>query len=437
MQNRSRLLPTVPIITEQGIPLYIYPKDDKKYIIKIDDKINLNGEEVILDFEQEGEFGKKFKTNFFSFVLNKIRPTNGKTYYFVFNDLNRLALSYKGRIVINQVGKQADLISLKLEDKSSARAIRYLNELNNEYIKFGLKEKNLTSENTIRFIDRQLADIVDTLKVTGNNFSSYRSKNKVFDLGQKASLVVEKLVQLDSKKSLAQMQLNYYENLNNYLDNAEKMKKMIAPSVVGITDATLNSLVVKLADLYGKKEMLSYSLQDKNPSIQMLDREMEFIKKGLSENINNLVYNAKQELKSIEQEIEDMNTVLGNYPKTEQDMINIRRMFDLNNELYTFLLQKRAEAEISKASNIADAKIIDPASRFTLVQTAPKRMLILMMGLFIGLAIPFLIIVIRDYFDETIHSKEEVQKLTNIPVVGNISHNSLDEEIPVTAIPAL
>ncbi len=418
-----------------GIPLYIYPKDDKKYIIKIDAKINLNGEEVILDFEQEGEFGKKFRNNFFSFVLNKIRPTNSKTYYFVFNDLNRLALSYKGRIVINPVAKQADLISLRLEDKSSARAIRYLNELNNEYIKFGLKEKNLTSENTIRFIDQQLTDIIDTLEVTGNNLSSYRSKNKVFDLGQKASLVVEKLVQLDSKKSLAQMQLNYYENLNNYLDNAEKMKKMIAPSVVGITDATLNSLVVKLADLYGKKEMLSYSLQDKNPSIQMLDREMEFVKKGLSENINNLVYNTKQELKSIEQEIEDMNTVLGNYPKTEQDMINIRRMFDLNNELYTFLLQKRAEAEISKASNIADAKIIDPASSFSLVQTAPKRMLILMMGLFIGLAIPFLIIVIRDYFDETIHSKEEVQKLTNIPVVGNISHNSLDEEIPVTAHP--
>ena len=227
------------------------------------------------------------------------------------------------------------------------------------------------------------------------------------------------------------MQLNYYENLDNYLGNAEKMKKMIAPSVVGITDPTLNSLVVKLVDLYSKKETLSYSLQDKNPGIQVIDREMDFVKKSLGENMNNLVYNAKQELKSVEQEIKKMNKILGNYPKTEQDMINIRRMFDLNNELYTFLLQKRAEAEITKASNIPDIKVVDPANWLTLVKTGPQKFQNYFISIFLFLAIPFLIIVLRDFFDETIHSKEEIQKLTNIPVIGDIAHNSIEEDIPV------
>ena len=177
---------------QTNIPLYIYPKGDKKYTIKVYDKIYINGEEVLIAFEQEGEFGERFKNKYFSFILNKTGNSDNGTYCFCFNDLDRLTLAYKNKLEITSVNKNADLIKLKLQDESPAKAIMYLNELSNEYIKFGLKDKNLTTENTIRFIDQQLADIVDTLKVAGNNFSSYRSKNKVFDLGQKASLVVEK-----------------------------------------------------------------------------------------------------------------------------------------------------------------------------------------------------------------------------------------------------
>ena len=39
----------------------------------------------------------------------------------------------------------------------------------------------------------------------------------------------------------------------------------------------------------------------------------------------------------------------------------MQRDFNLNNELYTFMLQKKAEASISLASNIPQVQIVDPA----------------------------------------------------------------------------
>lgn len=415
----------------QGVPLYVSPIDGNRYLIIVDSDVIIEGEEYSLVFEQEGEYGTKFKNKYFNFVLNKNRDIDDNTYCFRFNNLNSLAVQYQKKIEVAAVNKNADLISLKLEGQSPFKEISYLNELTKVYTQFGLHEKNMATENTIHFIDRQLSDIVDTLRVTGDNFSDYRASNKVFDLGQKASLVVEKLVQLDSKKSLAQMQLNYYENLSSYLDNADKIKKMIAPSVVGITDVTLNSLMLKLIDLYGKKEALSFSLQDKNPSILMVDNELEYTKRSLNENLKNLVFNTKQELKAMQSEIDEVNDQLGDYPKTEQDLINIKRMFDLNNELYTFLLQKRAEAEITKASNIPDIKVLDPASEATFFKIGPKKTLNLFIGFFVGLAIPFLFIISMDYFDETIHTKEDIQKLTSIPILGSIVHNSNKERISV------
>ena len=433
--------PPYQVVTESSdynianISLYVTPQGTNKYILKADGIASVNGQKLPVEFEQEGTFGKKFKNDYFSFTINKKGEIQDETFFFRFNDPDELALFYKNHIDVASVNKDADLISLTLKGQSPLKLTQYLNELTNEYVKFGLDEKNQTTENTIRFIDQQLADIVDTLKVTGNNFSDYRAKNRVFDLGQKASLIVEKLVQLESQKSLLKMQINYYENLNNYLDNSERLKKMIAPSVVGITDSGLNNLVAKLIELYSKKETLSYSLEDLNPGIQVVDREVEYTKRSLAENVNNLIFNVKQDLKSLQSEIDDMNAMLVKYPKTEQDLINIRRMFDLNNDLYTFLLQKRAEAEITKVSNIPDVKIVDKAAKITLIKTSPKDKLNYVVGLFFGLLIPFVIVTVRDYFDETVHSSEDIKRLTDIPVVGNIVHNSLTETAPIVKHP--
>ena len=51
-------------------------------------------------------------------------------------------------------------------------------------------------------------------------------------------------------------------------------------------------------------------------------------------------------------------------PGTERKLINIQRKFDINNTVYTYLLEKRAETGIARASNVSDNKIIDNAETF-------------------------------------------------------------------------
>ena len=142
-------------------------------------------------------------------------------------------------------------------------------------------------------------------------------------------------------------------------------------------------------------------------------------------------------LTNLNSQLSTIELELAGLPQTEQELINIKRSFDLNNELYTFLLQKRAEAAITMASNVPDAHILDPARIETVEQKGPKTTFNLLIGLILGLAIPFMVIVLSDYFNDTIQSKEELEKTCKLPFMAEIAHNHYPQELPVMQNPRI
>ena len=104
-------------------------------------------------------------------------------------------------------------------------------------------------------------------------------------------------------------------------------------------------------------------------------------------------------------------------------MINIQREFTLTNEIYTFLLQKRAETNIALASSISDVQIVDVARPQTALQIGLSSKIILTMGFIFGLAIPAIIILFLNFFDDRIHTQEDIENHTSLPILGNIMHN--------------
>lgn len=421
-----------------GIALYISPLSEQTYLLKAEGAVVKDGVELDMDFEAKGRFGLPFENKNFSFVLNKNPDfiyAEEAEYYFVFNDLNKLTQSYSKRLGVSLATKKADGINLSMEGTKPAREVDYMNELIRVYMNYGLLEKNRTSENTVRFIDVQLGQIVDSLSLAGQNFSDFRSKKGIVDLGQEAGLVVEKLETMESEKAMAERRLDYYRNLKTYMGNAEQMKLMVSPSVVGIVDMGLNAQVVKLGELYARKSTLSFVVKEKNPSLLMINQEIRNTLASLDENLKNLLSNAEVELRSLNSRMDKIHMELAGLPETEQELISIKRRFDLNNELYTFLLQKRAEAAITMASNVSDAQVLDPARVETAVKVGPKAAINLIIGLILGLGIPFLFIVVGDYFNDTIKSKEELEKESKLPIFGEIAHNSYKKEMPIVEHP--
>ncbi|BDD06886.1 polysaccharide biosynthesis tyrosine autokinase [Aureibacter tunicatorum] len=399
-------------------------------------------QDLVLDLQKTINFGDEYVTDFFAFkVIPNVdyridfEAEGLQEYRFVFKDPNLLTLDYMNSLNTSLINKDASVIQLNVEGEVPAKEVAYLNKLADAYIDFWLKEKNKASENTVKFIDAQLATVADSLKLTGTHYQNFRSNHRVIDLSSEGKVLIEKVEDLHSQKALIDIKIDYFKYLNEYAQEKTTFKDIIIPSVIGIEDPLLNNLVLKLNELYNKKAVTSYSAKEKNPSLVLVDLEIQNVTNSLIENLKNLLNSSYFEKETIDSQLSKINQNIAQLPETEQKLINIQRKFEVNSELYTLLLQKRSEAEITKASNVPDSKIIDIARVETSEKTGPKLLLNLLIGLILGFLIPFIYVLLEDYFNNKIESAKDITDKTDLPLLGMIIKHDSDDEFSVVDNP--
>lgn len=420
-----------------AVPVYIRQISDSVYTATVETTTQIGGINIPVAFSAVGKFGVPFKNNYFSFILSKVEGRSGyqENIYFVINNLNILALKYqrKLKVIINE--KKPDLIELVLSENHTQRGVDFLNKLEQTYIDYGLAEKNRVAENTIKFIDNQLKNVTDSLSASEKMFTNFRTRTQSVDISQAGGMVMQKQVTLESEKAVLENRLKYLKDLLTDMNDSRQMKQVVVPSVYGITDQTLNTLVTKLSDLYSRREVLSFSVQEKAPSLILLDKEIKFTHNLLANIINNLLSATETDLENLSRRNSGFSSQLSILPRNEQKLSSLKRNFDLNNDLYTYLLKMRAESAITYASNQPDVKVLDPARIETANQTSPMTITNYLLGIIMGFLFPLGFILFHDYINGSIQSKEEVEEVTSLPVVGMVSHNRGKKDMVVFESP--
>lgn len=421
-------------INPKGIAIYITPTSGDNYKISVDGKVVNNNSLVDVKFESIGTYGQAFTNKYFNFTLlkkiNTLEPPRGK-FYFIFNDLNDAILTYQKMVNAKVKDKKSDIIECSIIGEEPEKESEFLNELIKVYTEGKMDFQNEAQRRSLDFINTQLAGISDSLNTAGTKFTEFRSKNNIIDLGTEGTLVMNNLKEIETERAKSQMQLDYFQNLLNYLNNTSDLKQLVSPSVVGIEDASLNALVLKLGELYNRRQVISFSAKENNPTLIMIDKELNQTRNQLNENLRNLIDNATRNINSQKDRQAQISVQLNKLPQKEQQMVNIQRQFNLTNEIYTFLLQKRAETNISLASTIPDVQVIDIARPQTATEIGLGRMKILVIGLIIGFFLPLGYIFLINYLDDRIFTQLDIENNTKLPILGNILHSVINSDLAV------
>ncbi len=421
-------------INLKGIKIYITPTFGDNFTVSVNGKVMQDHDPKEIKVEGSGEYGHPFVNKYFNFTLlkkvNNYEIPNGK-YYFVFNDLSDATLAYQRKLKANLTDKKSDIILCTLQGEEPEKEVDFLNELIKVFSEGQMNFQNEAQRRSLDFINTQLTGISDSLNIAGTKFSDFRSKNNVIDLGAEGKLVMDNLKEIETERAKSQLQLDYFQNLLKYLNNTSDLKQLVAPSVVGIQDVSLNALVLKLGELYNRRQVLSFSAKENNPTILMIDKELTQTRNQLNENLRNLIDNATRNINSQKDRQTSISVQLNKLPQKEQKMVNIQRQFNLTNEIYTFLLQKRAETNISLASSMPDVQIIDKARIESAAIVGLGDKMVLTTGFIMGFGLPLAFILLLNYFDDRLRNQNDLERSTSIPILGNIMHSLSKSDLVV------
>jgi len=412
-----------------GVNINVKINSDSTYSLEIDSYFNIN---------KEIRFGQQFTENGFDFIINlrdssgfKFDPELSNKYYFYFTGSQGLANEYRGKLSVSPIDKEATLVNMYVSGFVPGQEADYLNKLMEIYINQGLEDKNQIADSTIKFINRQLDLISDSLKIAEDRLQNFRLSNRLVDLSKEGTVIQGRIEKFENEKTTLDLQLQYYQYLNDYLDSKNESGDIISPSVMGVTDPTLGRLVVELSTLQRKKNELSMNLSAELPAVNLIEENITSARNTLSENVESNLNNMERSINEVTNRIESVYNEMKRLPGTERELISIQRKFDINNTVYTYLLEKRAETGIAKASNVSDNKIIDQAEVFNASQIKPKPSGNNLKALLLGLLVPGIIISFLYYFNNTIIDNGDIIRRTSVPIIGYVSHNENKMELPV------
>ena len=415
----------VQILENNSFELYSKAEKVRQYIpIK---KSFTEQTRVSFNYSGKHSFGEKIETEYFSFKLQKQPIFDedfiGKEFFFVFHDIDNLTKTRLKNLTIAPINKEASIIKINSKGEVARKELDFLNQLASNYIQLGLDEKNKMAANTITFINQQLKDISDSLLTTENRLEKFKENNPKLELSYKDYGTFFQIEQLEKEQSILEVNDKYYKALLNYLTSHDDIEKIVAPSAMGINDPLLNSLISDLSRLYAEKSTLALNTREQHPIFQSLISKIESTKKSLIENVNNIIQTSDIAIQNINNRIYQEEELISNLPQNERVLVNIQRKFNLNESIYTYLLEKRAEAAIALAGNVADHKVLDIARLESRFPISPKKNISYLLGLIIGFVIPIVSITIRDFFNDKIISKSDIEKITKYPIIGNILHS--------------
>jgi tyrosine-protein kinase Etk/Wzc len=348
--------------------------------------------------------------------------------YFTLHSRRKLVENYIKRLKISRASKEGSIVRMSIEGTNKEEDLAFLTKLSDIFLNISLERKNTEAIRTIQFIDDQLAGISDSLLITENKLQQFRSNNRVMNISAQGQVIIDQAMRLENEKARLGIESNYYEYLTSYLEKDSVSDIPVAPATMGITDPGLTKLVADLAEQQGR--LYSKSMGDKNPLQSQLAQKVMATKDALRETLRGLSRGNSLALKENQVQINTINEQASTLPRTERQLLGIERKYKLNDELYTFLLEKRAMAQIQKASNVADNEIVD-YPEYENQPVWPKKPLVYLLALLIGIGFPFFWILFKNIFNVRIKDPDEINKISSIPVSGHIPHSVMKERLQV------
>jgi tyrosine-protein kinase Etk/Wzc len=393
----------------------------------------LNNQEYQLKFEIDGEiviqkhrFDEEVITNYYR-MITSASP--------LIKNAKDLQIEAKYEIVVHhksywinrimsslQIDNEdyTTILNISLQDQIPERSRIFLDSLSSKYIAYTLQNEFDINDNTLLYINKQINEVTQIIDSIVLEIDTIKVKKNVLDIDKEADVYFKQLFSFKEKVRSTELQIANLNNLTDYILATQISEENLLPpsTFVPAGDDYLNEAINKYYSKQLAKINLMSNITMNHKQFGKFEEEMAMQRKDLLLYIKEEIKAKRLEIAEFEEQIDYYEALVKKMPKTAREVQGETRTLNVNEKLYTFLLEKRANTFIAKSGIIPQTKVIEK-----------PRVIAIDKGDFQGQAVKFamvgLIIALglslgKQFLYGTIESSKELAETTVLPVLGSL-----------------
>jgi capsular exopolysaccharide synthesis family protein len=403
-----------------------------RFTVKIDEKgladIKVKGKGYKLSLEDKS-FPVSIDTKYGTFTLVKgdaFEEGKAAKYKISLSGLAEAAEDYLKIIDISLADKKANVLALSIKGTNPQKLKDLLNTLIALYNADASEEKSELTKNTADFIKKRLDVLNVELAQAEDEVEAFKKANKLVNLDYEAKAMLEQSGDLRAKLIEVTSQLSILEEAERSLKAQTTSYELLPVSVGGDNEGVVAD-IMEYNKLVLQYQRLGQTTNTDNPVMVSLRADIAAKRKNVLASLRNTCSSLAIAKKDLENQMNQFTGRFADAPTIEKNYVVIKRNQLIKEGLVVFLMEKGEENALSASLFTSKARIIDAAYKMT-KPVWPKKLIILAVALFLGLVAPIVVLYLKDILVRTFTGKDEVEKISNLAVIGEVSLAEEDDK---------
>ncbi|MDP4238363.1 MAG: polysaccharide biosynthesis tyrosine autokinase [Bacteroidota bacterium] len=346
------------------------------------------------------------------------RPANDMEIAIILQDPTKCADEITQQLQMELTTKTTSVVKITFNTTNVNLGKDFLKKLIEAYNREDLNDQITIGNKTAQFIDDRLMTLTRELGDVEAKVENYKQVQGLTDINSQSAMYVQQTGDYAQKRLEVGTQLSIISDIDDYMHKKENRYQLI-PVSSGIKSQDLNELINNYNKLLLQRNRLSRIASNNNQVMIDLTNQIESMFSTVQSSVRNEKRNWQITQQDISNKSNENTARIRAIPRQEREYTEIKRQQGVKEALFLYLLQKKEEKYLNTSVVAPIAKIID-TSRSDGNPISPKRMIILLISIIIGLIIPVIGIKIRDLLRYQVENKEELEKLSIVPVLGEI-----------------
>ena len=333
--------------------------------------------------------------------------------------------------------RESNVIAIRYQDNDPVRAAETVEQVIRQYLRY--RSELFDESETYKFFQDQMTIADDKLKELERRQAAFKEQKTVISPDQQREILMGRLT--DYERNLTQVRttrIGKEAKLKVIKEQILQSDGINIPAIEASDTPSREKHIAKLRgdllDMELRREQLLSKFTPEYEDVVSLEKQIASTRDKVINEIKQVVemeqsYIAalRAEEDELEAAIEKTSDEIRAFAQKEFQYNQLTRGIDDSREIYSMLLKQREEARISaaKLERGVIVKVINPPVA-PLKPVRPQKKLYLALGILLAFFSGFALVFTIDYFDHTIYTPRDLDRMAGVPVLGSIQEIYLD-----------